>query len=324
MDKINSDDTAAKERFDRWSDYLDRIFMPLQLEPVGDDPFHVAINARQVNELAIVNVSGAGCDTVRGSHDVARTREHFYIASMHLSGKSSLTVGNIEKPLARGDVFLIDTMHELTLGVAQPYEHLLIKIPTQWLDAQLPRPDLLCGSILSHKDPLLELYSNYLRAGFQMADRLPAHAISLFSNHLVELLCHAISGQPIDPRAASAIHRTTIYAHACKLISLYLSDCSLTPEHIARLLRISTRTLHRAFLGCGKTIMQHVLHERVERAARLLASPVAAKRSVSDVAFSCGFNDLSHFSRAFATQMGPTPSQWRRQHVERLNDIGSG
>lgn len=35
-------------------------------------------------------------------------------------------------------------------------------------------------------------------------------------------------------------------------------------------------------------------------------------RSITDVAFACGFSDLSHFGRLFARNFGMTPSRWRR------------
>jgi len=38
-----------------------------------------------------------------------------------------------------------------------------------------------------------------------------------------------------------------------------------------------------------------------------------AHRSVTEIAFACGFSDGTHFARVFATRMGMTPTQWRRQ-----------
>jgi AraC family transcriptional activator of tynA and feaB len=44
----------------------------------------------------------------------------------------------------------------------------------------------------------------------------------------------------------------------------------------------------------------------------MLSVPRHAHRSIMDVAFACGFNDISHFGRLFARKFGMTPSQWRR------------
>ena len=45
------------------------------------------------------------------------------------------------------------------------------------------------------------------------------------------------------------------------------------------------------------------------RAADLLAR--VSERRISDIAFDCGFNDLSYFNRAFRKRFGATPSELR-------------
>jgi len=71
--------------------------------------------------------------------------------------------------------------------------------------------------------------------------------------------------------------------------------------------------LARVFAANHETIMRRVFEERLRQAARLLTAPEAAHRSVTDIAFACGFNDVSHFGRMFAARMGMTPSGWRRR-----------
>jgi len=56
--------------------------------------------------------------------------------------------------------------------------------------------------------------------------------------------------------------------------------------------------------------MKRVLLERVNRAGRLLDSPQARGRTVTRIAFACGFDDLSHFGRVFEAQFGMPPSRW--------------
>ena len=57
--------------------------------------------------------------------------------------------------------------------------------------------------------------------------------------------------------------------------------------------------------------MSRIWEERVNRAARLLAAPETADRSVTDIAFACGFKDSSHFGRVFAARKGAAPARWR-------------
>jgi AraC family transcriptional activator of tynA and feaB len=67
------------------------------------------------------------------------------------------------------------------------------------------------------------------------------------------------------------------------------------------------------FAERNQTIMRKVFDERVERAARLLASSQARHRLITEIAFACGLNDSAHFTRAFAARMAMTPSRWRKQ-----------
>ena len=97
------------------------------------------------------------------------------------------------------------------------------------------------------------------------------------------------------------------------MINLKFGEPDLTPGEIARDIGVSSRMLARVFAANSETIMRRVFDERVRQAARLLAAPGSADRSVTDIAFACGFNDLSHFGRMFTGKMGMTPSQWRRQ-----------
>jgi AraC-like DNA-binding protein len=51
------------------------------------------------------------------------------------------------------------------------------------------------------------------------------------------------------------------------------------------------------------------LELRLRRAAEWLAQP--SERRISDIAFDCGFNDLSYFNRCFRRRFGLTPTAAR-------------
>jgi transcriptional regulator GlxA family with amidase domain len=104
-----------------------------------------------------------------------------------------------------------------------------------------------------------------------------------------------------------------MFLGACQVIALKFGDPNLTPDQIARDMNLSTRTLARVFAANNETIMRRLFDERVRQAAKFLTAPESAHRSVTEIAFACGFNDASHFGRLFAAKMHLTPSQWRRR-----------
>lgn len=60
----------------------------------------------------------------------------------------------------------------------------------------------------------------------------------------------------------------------------------------------------------GHTVQGFIMHLRMEKAMRLLAS---TENSVNSIANACGFDNFSYFTRVFKQATGVTPTQYRRQ-----------
>lgn len=63
----------------------------------------------------------------------------------------------------------------------------------------------------------------------------------------------------------------------------------------------------------GLTLSNWLRRARIERAASLIAS---GRCNVSEAALEVGYQSFSHFSRAFAEEMGALPSQWVKRLVK--------
>lgn len=86
-----------------------------------------------------------------------------------------------------------------------------------------------------------------------------------------------------------------------------------TMEAIARYVGCSSRQLERTFgatLGIAPAAYQRRL--RTHYACWMLEN---SPRSITEIAFDCGFSDAAHFSREFRTSLGVSPRQYRAEHV---------
>jgi AraC-like DNA-binding protein len=54
-----------------------------------------------------------------------------------------------------------------------------------------------------------------------------------------------------------------------------------------------------------------VLEARLQACRKALSDPRCVSFSVSEIAYAWGFNDLSHFSKAFRKRFGVSPAQYR-------------
>jgi AraC-like DNA-binding protein len=228
-----------------------------------------------------------------------------------LEGTARISSAGATVQLAPGDVLITDSRHEFMFDLRSPARRLVIQLPAAQLDGRVVNPEALAGAVF-RDGPLARLWARNLAAGFALSGELSAPAAALFARHCVELLTELVGESAGEHGALSEAAGGAVYFNACRVIAARLDDPSLTPVAIARAVGVSSRTLARAFAARGEAVMRRVFDERIAHAARLLASPQHADRSITDVAFSCGFNDLSHFGRLFARKAGMAPSQWRR------------
>jgi AraC-like DNA-binding protein len=61
----------------------------------------------------------------------------------------------------------------------------------------------------------------------------------------------------------------------------------------------------------GTTFTEFVLESRLAQALQMLSDPRLAGRTISSIAFSLGFGDLSYFNRTFRRRFGAAPSEMR-------------
>ena len=86
-----------------------------------------------------------------------------------------------------------------------------------------------------------------------------------------------------------------------------------TIDSVADRLGISRRHFTELFRELnGVTWQKAVNNLRLQHAEKLLLETTHTIRSI---AFECGFNDLSHFHRAFRQRHGLAPGRWRTDHV---------
>ena len=312
MISMTTDSVRPRERVEYWGDLVTRHVTPMRIESSGRSPLRGEVHAQVIGNVTVAEVSGHGIVASHTRAEVAHTTSHLYAACVNLDGDARIKRRGEQITFQKGDVFITDSRQEFTLDLERPWRHLVVSLPTHWIDSRVARPELLAGTVL-RGHPLIRLWAAQLADGFAMASSFSPAAATLFARHSVELLAQALDETHYDRPTPSDASRAAVLLHACRLIALRFGDPNLGPDQIARDLQISTRSLSRIFAARNETLMQRVFDERVSQAMKLLAAPEAAHRSITEIAFACGFNDSSHFGRVFAARMQMTPSQWRNQ-----------
>ena len=93
----------------------------------------------------------------------------------------------------------------------------------------------------------------------------------------------------------------------------HLRDPELSIDGIARALNCSRRHLYNAFAGDDDTLAGYIQRQRLQACVRELGQPGSAARPITEIALSCGFSNLSHFSRVFREHTAMSPSEFRQR-----------
>ena len=97
---------------------------------------------------------------------------------------------------------------------------------------------------------------------------------------------------------------------------IHISNSKVSPSLVADELDISVRYLHWLFKQTNETVIQFLIRKRIELAQLLLVSSSKSTFNITEVAFMCGFNDSTHFSRRFKQQAGISPSEFRKNNLK--------
>lgn len=98
-----------------------------------------------------------------------------------------------------------------------------------------------------------------------------------------------------------------------EIIEARMSDFNLTVEKVAQELHLSHSQLARKLDALtGITPNRFIREMRLKKAKELLQNQ---ELSITAVAYDCGFNDPSYFTRVFKKEFGQTPLEWRSETV---------
>jgi AraC-like DNA-binding protein len=124
---------------------------------------------------------------------------------------------------------------------------------------------------------------------------------------LLDLSLRGRGQQQRSPPSPAETLRQRVKAY----IRLHLRDPDLAIDRIAAALSCSKRYLHMCFADEGLSITEFIWTERLEQCRRDLEKDTPPARTITEVAFSWGFNSSSHFSRLYKKRFGAPPSRTR-------------
>ena len=240
-------------------------------------------------------------------HDIFRTREGIREAeddgiylNYVVSGPMRFVQGSQCVELPKGGMFLLDNANLFEVGIVAKtnHDHISIRLPRSSFEVGgVPHYEHIAKHPVSN---LIQAQLNYISENSSSIDHVTLSA----ALEGVELLCGYLT-RPASLDPASARARNT-YDKLKLVISKGFADSNLTLEAAASEMRMSQRTLQHHLTLVGVRFSDVLRQVRLYEARRLILSGTPIS-SVENIAFRCGFNDISTFYRAFSREFGMAP-----------------
>lgn len=242
-----------------------------------------------------------------------------------LSGEVSVFIAGCELNLKPGEGYFANSgiLHSAELRSKAGWQHAMVFSPRV-----IASPDDIIWStyvspILSHENlpfirlspeipwqkEILSLSEKAWISGAQEKTDYPLTVRSSLSR-VVSLITHNIDTEIEHPFTSKTQRDELRIKKTLYYIETHFRE-QITIDDIAASASISVSTLLRLYHDIlHATPIQYVLSYRLERIAdELKAEPDV---SISEAAYSCGFNDISYFNRCFLKAYGETPSSYKR------------
>jgi AraC-like DNA-binding protein len=298
------------ERYRAWQEKLQRVYgFSTDDQPI-DASFDAELAYRTSGGFQIVSCT---CDPFTGKRtraDVQRDDRPSFTIQLVLSGLVHVSVEKATFSLTPGDVLVWSSIKAMRFEVIERLRTVSITMPLTRLQNWLPSSWHSVEGSLSHGSPgnlllsslLTSLSSAFLGGAVQDGEAL--------TESLLGALVSVLNAEGVsEPNSLRNFKLASVkrYLHA------HLANPNLTPATIADAEQISIRYLHALFEHEGLTVQQYIIRERLLRCRREFENGVMALRTITDIAFSWGFQSSTHFSRRFKAEFGVSPREFRAE-----------
>jgi AraC family transcriptional activator of tynA and feaB len=271
--------------------------------------FGASISGVALNGISLMELDAGPCSMLRRPeqfNDAQRDLLAFYFVR---SGRVQVEQDGRSVLLEAGDAALCVGGRPFTIRAGERHGLLAFKVDRRFLSgaSSLEAHTAINLTTASAIGPMVSGLAGSIWAQIPHIDAAASHRLV---RNVVD-----IAETALGLNEASALARSKSQASLRRIKALIESNLSLDdldPDFVASRVRMSSRYINKLFAAEGTSLSRYIWRRRIQVAAIALLDPAHASTSISEIAFSHGFNSLSHFSDMFRREHHASPTEFRK------------
>ncbi|MET3840782.1 AraC family transcriptional regulator [Bradyrhizobium sp. OAE829] len=302
----------GQEKFSHWQDQWNAVYGSVDHQRADDRPFTVNFEFVPIGAAGIGQLDGSIDRIERSQRDVASDGADNFCVALHSGRSDIISIQNGQEATISRDTAVLLTAEpgEVLRGPENGWY--AINISRARLLALVPNADDLIGKPLDASSPALRhlgRYVEFLMGLKQDGDpALDRHIETM----LVDLVALALGARGDPPEiAVSRGVRAARLHDVLAAIKSGFHDPEFSSQSVAQRLGLSRRYVNDLLAESGSGFAERVLEMRLHEARVMLLDAAHDRLKVSEIAWTCGFNEVPYFNRRFRRRFGMTPTELR-------------
>jgi AraC-like DNA-binding protein len=309
--QFSTDLVPERERLPYFRETFGRSIVRLDLGPYGDRPLRWTATLHEFDGLGVISGRTNG-HTCRRTQPLLTDGNDDYFFATNLSGFSLPSQLGREFRMETGAAVLLSTSDVGAKDFPLPAEFLTLRIPRRLLNGMAAKTEDALARPIPANTEALRLLVHYVQLTLNNRQLASPELRRLFTAHIHDLVALAIGATRDAANIAYGRGMRAARLQAAKaFITRNIRHADLSAKTVAIHLGVTPRYVHLLFETEGLSCNKFVVERRLVRAYEMLFDLQRSDRTITAIAFTAGFSDLSHFNRAFCRRFGMTPSEVR-------------
>jgi len=318
---VSTNAVQKKDRLSYWCDLICDVFVHLESKPLGVPSFFGTISTNHLASIQFSEVYSTSQHVIRSYRQIAKSTEEYFLVSFQLSGEGVVKQNGRIANLSRGDWAIYDSTQPYELLFKDRFKQMVLQIPKRLLISRLPLLEDMTALTIAGNTGLGKVTTDFIQSTNQQIALIPSPLSAQLASTTIDLLVTSLNESCLNSERTSRC-RTIKTIEIKSFVREQLSNPKLSAEMIADASNYSRTYLYSLFQKEELTISQYIKNLRLEKCRQELSLDLPNLRSITEIAFSWGFNDSAHFSRSFKKKFGFSPRAYRNKQLN--SDSSSG